>query len=203
MDELERIGAENFAAMRETLRSRGIDAAWEEPGVIEVATRPHEVPGLSEAAEAERAHGAGRSGATSCPSTATCWSPSRASCGAATRRSTTSPRSQGACRCGEELEGWRAVSSRESASRIAGPGDRHLQPLLRDLRRALGGRVAYAVGYTRLEMVRARPIPFPPEPFRYGAIQLTRRALARADERGGRRGIWLRALDRIGAGFDS
>jgi len=94
---------------------------------------------------------------------------------------------------------------------------------------ALGGRVAYAVGYTglgvvasrfgaraaldllynrdteltRLEMVRGRPIPFPPEPLRYGAIQLTRRALARADERGGRRGPWLRALDRIGAGFDS
>ena len=53
-------------------------------------------------------------------------------------------------------------------------------------------------------MVRSRPIPFPPEPFRYGAIQaITRRALARADERGGRRGPWLRALDRIGAGFDS
>jgi hypothetical protein len=44
---------------------------------------------------------------------------------------------------------------------------------------------------TRLEMVRGRPIPFPPEPLRYGAIQLTRRALARADERGGRRGPWL------------
>jgi glycine/D-amino acid oxidase-like deaminating enzyme len=95
--------------------------------------------------------------------------------------------------------------------------------------RALGGRVAYAVGYTglgvvasrfgaqvaldllherdteatRLRMVRSRPIPFPPEPFRYAAIQATRRALARADERGGRRGPWLRALDRIGAGFDS
>jgi glycine/D-amino acid oxidase-like deaminating enzyme len=94
---------------------------------------------------------------------------------------------------------------------------------------ALGGRVAYAVGYTglgvvasrfgarvaldllhgrdteltRLEMVRSRPIPFPPEPLRYAVIQATRRALARADERGGRRGLWLRGLDRIGAGFDS
>ena len=55
----------------------------------------------------------------------------------------------------------------------------------------------------RLRMVRERPVPFPPEPLRYGAIQLTRNALARADERGGRRGPWLRALDRIGAGFDS
>ena len=95
--------------------------------------------------------------------------------------------------------------------------------------KALGGRVAYAVGYTglgvvasrfgarvaldllhgrdteltRLELVRSRPIPFPPEPLRYAVIQATRRALARADERGGRRGLWLRGLDRIGAGFDS
>jgi glycine/D-amino acid oxidase-like deaminating enzyme len=95
--------------------------------------------------------------------------------------------------------------------------------------RALGGRVTYAVGYTglgvvasrfgarvaldllderdseltRLRMVRSRPIPFPPEPLRYAAIQATRAGLARADERGGRRGPWLRLLDRIGAGFDS
>ena len=95
--------------------------------------------------------------------------------------------------------------------------------------RALGGRVAYAVGYTglgvgasrfgarvaldlahgrdteltRLQLVRSRPLPFPPEPLRYAAVQMTRRALARADEHGGRRGPWLGLLDRIGAGFDS
>jgi glycine/D-amino acid oxidase-like deaminating enzyme len=95
--------------------------------------------------------------------------------------------------------------------------------------RALGGRAAYAVGYTglgvaatrfgarvaldllhgrdteltRLELVRSRPIPFPPEPLRFAVIQATRRALARADERDGRRGPWLRGLDRIGAGFNS
>jgi glycine/D-amino acid oxidase-like deaminating enzyme len=56
---------------------------------------------------------------------------------------------------------------------------------------------------TRLEMVRRRPLPFPPEPARWAGIQLTRRALARADERGGRRGPWLRLLDRLGLGFDS
>ena len=39
--------------------------------------------------------------------------------------------------------------------------------------------------------------------WRYASIELTRRALAKADERGGKRGPWLRALDRIGAGFDS
>jgi glycine/D-amino acid oxidase-like deaminating enzyme len=94
---------------------------------------------------------------------------------------------------------------------------------------ALGGRVAYAVGYTglgvgasrfgarvaldlvhgrhseltRLEMVRSRPLPFPPEPLRYAVVQATRRALVNSDERGGRRGPWLRLLDRVGAGFDS
>jgi glycine/D-amino acid oxidase-like deaminating enzyme len=95
--------------------------------------------------------------------------------------------------------------------------------------RALGGRAAYVVGFTglgvgasrfgarvaldlldgrdtertRLEMVRRRPLPFPPEPARWAGIQLTQRALARADERAGRRGPWLRALDRLGLGFDS
>jgi glycine/D-amino acid oxidase-like deaminating enzyme len=94
---------------------------------------------------------------------------------------------------------------------------------------ALGGRAAYAVGYTglgvgatrfgaqvaldlvhgrdteltRLELVRSRPLPFPPEPLRYAVVLVTRRALIRADERRGRRGLWLRALDRVGAGFDS
>jgi glycine/D-amino acid oxidase-like deaminating enzyme len=95
--------------------------------------------------------------------------------------------------------------------------------------RALGGRAVYAVGYTglgvaasrfgaavaldlldgaenertRLRLVRSRPLPFPPEPARWAVIQATRRAMARADEHGGRRGPWLRLLDRLGAGFDS
>ena len=56
---------------------------------------------------------------------------------------------------------------------------------------------------TRLELVRTRPLPFPPEPFAYAGIQLTRRALQRADRRQGRRGPWLRTLDRLGLGFDS
>lgn len=56
---------------------------------------------------------------------------------------------------------------------------------------------------TELEMVRTRPIPFPPEPLRSGGIQLTRWSLARADRDQGRRNLWLRALDRVGLGFDS
>jgi glycine/D-amino acid oxidase-like deaminating enzyme len=92
-----------------------------------------------------------------------------------------------------------------------------------------GGRVAYAAGYTglgvgasrfgarvaldlldgrdtlatRLRYVRRRPPPFPPEPLRWAAIELTRRELMRADHRQGRRGPWLRTLDRLGFGFDS
>ena len=94
--------------------------------------------------------------------------------------------------------------------------------------RALGGRVVYALGYTGLgvgasrfggrtaldllddrateatglELVRRRPVPFPPEPLRSAVIQFTRNRIAAAD-RTGRRGVWLRTLDRAGLGFDS
>jgi glycine/D-amino acid oxidase-like deaminating enzyme len=95
--------------------------------------------------------------------------------------------------------------------------------------RAHGGKVASVLGYTglgvgasrfgaqvcldllagrdnertRLEMVRRRPMPWPPEPVRWLGIQLTRRSIARADANGGRRDLWLRTLDRLGLGFDS
>ncbi len=94
---------------------------------------------------------------------------------------------------------------------------------------ALGGRVAYATGYTglgvastrfgarvaldlvdgreteatRSRYVRRKPLPFPPEPLRSAVIQLTRNRLAAADRRDGRRGLWLGLLDRLGLGFDS
>jgi glycine/D-amino acid oxidase-like deaminating enzyme len=55
---------------------------------------------------------------------------------------------------------------------------------------------------TQLEMVREKPLPFPPEPLAWAAIQITTRSLARHD-RTGRRNLWLRALDRLGLGFDS
>jgi glycine/D-amino acid oxidase-like deaminating enzyme len=95
--------------------------------------------------------------------------------------------------------------------------------------KALDGRVVYTLGYTGLgvgasrfgarmgldlldgrandasglAMVRQRPLPFPPEPLRSAVIQLTRNRLAAADRNGGRRGLWLRTLDRLGLGFDS
>ena len=46
-------------------------------------------------------------------------------------------------------------------------------------------------------------MPFPPEPLRFAVVQLTRNRLAAADRREGRRGLWLRTLDRLGLGFDS
>ena len=95
--------------------------------------------------------------------------------------------------------------------------------------RAFGGKVVSVLGYTglgvgasrfgaqvcldllagrdnertRLEMVGRAPLPWPPEPLRWLGIQMTKRSIARADERGGRRDIWLRLLDRLGLGFDS
>jgi glycine/D-amino acid oxidase-like deaminating enzyme len=64
----------------------------------------------------------------------------------------------------------------------------------------LAGRETEA---TRSRLVRSRPLPFPPEPLRWAVIQATRHALARADRRQGRRGAWLRLLDRLGLGYDS
>ena len=94
--------------------------------------------------------------------------------------------------------------------------------------RALGGRVAYAVGYTglgvgasrfgaqvaldlahgrdteltRLELVRSGRSRSRPSRFATSAVEVTRRALA-GPTSAGRRGPWLRLLDRMGAGFDS
>jgi glycine/D-amino acid oxidase-like deaminating enzyme len=383
IDLLQRLSEENFAEMRETLAARGIDAAWEEPGVIDVATRPHEVEWLAEAAATASEHGerttlldrdAVRAEVDSPTYLGGLWhhtggalvDPARLAWGlreaalsdgvrihehsrvtrmrrdgdgveleVAGGGSPRGARAGGRLRARrvllatnayrplvrsirryvvpvydyvlvtepltdeqERAVGWeRGQGIADSGNRfhyyrltpgegegVPGKGARILWggyealyhfrngmrpeledhaptfellagnfaatfPQLEGIRfthrwagaidtssrfcvtfgQALGGRVAYAVGYTglgvvasrfgarvaldllhgrdteltRLEMVRSRPIPFPPEPLRYAVIQATRRALARADERGGRRGLWLRGLDRIGAGFDS
>jgi len=93
---------------------------------------------------------------------------------------------------------------------------------------AMDGHLSYAVGFTglgvaasrfgarvavdlvdgaetertRLDLVRRKPVPFPPEPLRYPVVQATRGALAREDETG-RRGAYLSTLDRFGIGFNS
>jgi hypothetical protein len=55
---------------------------------------------------------------------------------------------------------------------------------------------------TETEFVKTKPIPFPPEPFRFIGIQATRWSLDREDKTG-KRNLWLRGLDRFGLGFDS
>ncbi len=93
---------------------------------------------------------------------------------------------------------------------------------------AMSGRVAYSLGYTGLgvaatrfgaevsldildgrrtkatetSFVKDKPLPFPPEPFRFIGIQTTRWSLDRED-RTGKRNLWLKSLDRFGLGFDS
>ena len=56
---------------------------------------------------------------------------------------------------------------------------------------------------TELEMVRTRPLPFPPEPAASLGINLTRWSLDRADHAAGHRNVFLRTLDAVGLGFDS
>ena len=91
------------------------------------------------------------------------------------------------------------------------------------------GRVAYAAGFTglgvgatafaadvlldllsgretertRVEMVRKRPLPFPPEPLASVGINITRWSMDRADHNGGKRNLILKTLDAAGLGFDS
>lgn len=55
---------------------------------------------------------------------------------------------------------------------------------------------------TRLRLVRHRPVPYPPEPFRYGVVQAVTRALRRVD-RGEPSNLLLRLLNRLGIGFSS
>ncbi len=56
---------------------------------------------------------------------------------------------------------------------------------------------------TSLEMVRRRPLPFPPEPAAAIGIQATRWSMDRADHDRGRRNLLLKTLDALGLGFDS
>jgi glycine/D-amino acid oxidase-like deaminating enzyme len=58
-------------------------------------------------------------------------------------------------------------------------------------------------GRTNLEMVRTRPTPFPPEPFRSIGINITRWSMGRADSNQGRENLWLKAMNWLGLGFDS
>ncbi|MBU4464505.1 MAG: FAD-binding oxidoreductase [Actinobacteria bacterium] len=91
------------------------------------------------------------------------------------------------------------------------------------------GRVAYAMGFTglgvgasrfgadvmldlldgektertELQMVRERPLPFPPEPAASVGVNMVRWAMDRADHNEGNRNLLLKTLDAVGMGFDS
>jgi len=92
---------------------------------------------------------------------------------------------------------------------------------------AYDGQVAWSVGYTghgvsaarfgariglellgyqpseilSLQLVRNPSLPWPPEPLRWMGVTMTRKALERADRNQGRRGLWLKLLDRFHLGF--
>lgn len=92
-----------------------------------------------------------------------------------------------------------------------------------------GGRIAYTAGFTglgvgatrfaadvmldllggvptertQLELVRRRPLPFPPDPIAAAGIAATKWSLDRADHNQGRRNLLLKTLDAVGLGFDS
>ena len=89
------------------------------------------------------------------------------------------------------------------------------------------GRVAWSVGYTghgvgasrfgarlaiellgyepsdilSMQSVNRKAIPWVPEPFRWIGIRMTQRALIKADWNGGKRGLWLKLLDRMNLDF--
>lgn len=94
---------------------------------------------------------------------------------------------------------------------------------------ARGGKVAYAAGYTglgvgaarfaadvmldkldgvntertELQMVRDRPLPFPPEPAAMIGVNATQWSLMRADHREGERNLILKTLSAFGLGFET
>jgi glycine/D-amino acid oxidase-like deaminating enzyme len=89
------------------------------------------------------------------------------------------------------------------------------------------GRLAWSVGYTghgvgasrfgarigiellgyepsdviKMKFVTKKSLPWAPEPFRWVGVRLTQLALIKADRNNGKRGLWLRFLDRLGLGF--
>ena len=90
------------------------------------------------------------------------------------------------------------------------------------------GRLAWSVGYTghgvgasrfgarigiellgyepsdviKMQFVTKKSLPWAPEPFRWVGVRLTQRALIKADRNNGKRGLWLKFLDRLGLGFN-
>jgi len=92
---------------------------------------------------------------------------------------------------------------------------------------AYDGRLAWSVGYTghgvgasrfgarigiellgyepsdvlKMQFVIRKSLPWAPEPLRWFGVKLTQLALIKADKNGGKRGLWLKFLDKLGLGF--
>ncbi len=92
---------------------------------------------------------------------------------------------------------------------------------------AHNGRLAWSVGYTghgvgasrfgarigiellgyepsdvlKMKFVTSKSLPWAPEPLRWLGVRLTQWALIKADRNGGKRGLWLKFLDKLGLGF--
>jgi glycine/D-amino acid oxidase-like deaminating enzyme len=92
---------------------------------------------------------------------------------------------------------------------------------------AYDGRLAWSVGYTghgvgatrfgarigiellgyeptdviKMQFVTRKSLPWAPEPFRWFGVKFTQKALIKADQNGGKRGLWLKFLDMLGLGF--
>lgn len=92
---------------------------------------------------------------------------------------------------------------------------------------AFDGKVAWSIGYTGLgvgasrfgarvglellgydpseildmQLAQKPAMAWPPEPFRWIGVTLTRSEMARADRNDGKRGLWLKLLDRLKLGF--
>ncbi len=92
---------------------------------------------------------------------------------------------------------------------------------------AFDGRLAWSVGYTghgvgasrfgarvgieflgykptdvlKMQFITRKPLPWAPEPFRWLGVRFTQNALKKADRNGGKRGLWLKFLDKLGLGF--
>ena len=92
---------------------------------------------------------------------------------------------------------------------------------------AYNGRLAWSVGYTghgvaasrfgarvgiemlgyqpsdilQMQFITRKTLPWAPEPFRWLGVRFTHNALVKADNNGGKRGLWLTFLDKLGLGF--
>jgi len=92
---------------------------------------------------------------------------------------------------------------------------------------AYNGRMAWSVGYTghgvgasrfgarigiellgyapsdviKMQFVTKKALPWAPEPFRWFGVRFTQKALVKADNNNGKRGLWLKFLDMLGLVF--